>query len=154
MALRLSTGAVNLLADTKGLKGVFNGGCIDIYSGGQPASADAAETGTKLMRITIGSSTAGSDGVTFGTAGTGYMPKSASVWSGTVGVAGVAGWFRLYGSAGTSHTAGVTLGADSTAYRCDGNVGVSGSDLVLANTTLTAGATVTIDQFTLQVPQS
>lgn len=154
MALRISTGAVNQLAGTMGLKSLFNGGVLDIYSGSQPTSAEAAETGSKLLRVTVNSSTSGTAGLTFGTAGTGYLPKSSDVWSGTCSLAGVAGWFRLYGSAGTANTAGVTLGADGTAFRMDGNVGVSGSDLVLSNTTLTLGATLTIDQFTLQVPEA
>jgi hypothetical protein len=36
----------------------------------------------------------------------------------------------------------------------DGNVGVSGSDLVLSNTSQTVGATLTIDQATFTEPAS
>jgi hypothetical protein len=144
MALRLSTGAMTALAGTRGLKDVFDGGVLDIYTGGQPAGADYAETGSKLVRITVASGTAG---LTFGTAATGFLPKSADVWSGAVVLAGVAGYFRLYGTAGTS-------GSSASERRIDGNVGVTGSDLVLSNTSLTLGATVTIDTFTLGVPTS
>jgi len=150
MALRLSTGCRTALAGTNSLKTIFQGGLLDIYSGGQPASADYAETGTKLVRVTIGSVVWGTNatmGLTFGTASAGQLPKSASVWSGTVGVAGVAGYFRLYGTGGTA-------GTSVSENRIDGNVGVSGSDLVLANTSLVAGATLTIDTFTLEVPAS
>lgn len=143
MALKLSTGARTALANNEGLKTIFSGGYIDIYSGGQPSSPDYAETGTKLLRIGIG----GTGGVQFGTAASGEIPKSAETWSGTVTVAGVGGWFRLYGTGGTS-------GSSTSEKRIDGNVGVSGSDLVLANTTFALNATVTIDTFTLQVPQS
>jgi hypothetical protein len=147
MALRLSTGARNGLASTKGLKDIFNGGVLDIYTGSQPADSDYAETGSKLVRITIGSGTGGTAGVTFGTAAAGQIPKSADVWSGLITVAGVAGYFRLYGTGGTS-------GSSATQERIDGNVGLSGSDLVLANSTLALNATLTVDTFTLVIPAS
>lgn len=150
MALRLSTGARTALAGTSSLKAIFQGGLLEIYSGGQPASADYAETGSKLVRITLGSgtwATSGTAGLTFGTASAGQLPKSADVWSGAVSLAGVAGYFRLYGTGGTS-------GTSVSENRIDGNVGVSGSDLVLANTSLVSGATLTIDTFSLEVPAS
>jgi hypothetical protein len=144
MALRLSSGCRTELAGTSGLKSLFDAGFISIFTGGQPANADTTETGVRLATITSSSGTAG---IAFGTAGTGALPKAASVWSGTIGVTGVAGWFRLYGTAGTASgtngTANVTI---------DGNVGVSGSDLVLSHSSLVAGATLTIDTFTLEVP--
>ena len=147
MALRLSSGARLALANTEGLKSIFNGGLIDIYTGGQPASADYAETGTKLVRISLISGTSSTSGLIFGTAAANALPKSAAVWSGLIAVAGVAGYFRLYATAGTSGTSG-------TDRRIDGNVGLSGSDLVVANSSLALGATLTIDTFTLTVPAS
>lgn len=147
MALRLSTGTKTALAGTRGLKDIFNGGKINIYTGGQPTSADYAETGTLLVTITVGSGAVATAGLTFGTAASGLLPKSADTWSGLIAVAGVAGYFRLYGTAGTT-------GTSASERRLDGNVGVSGSDLVLSNTTLAAGATVTLDTFTLEVPAS
>jgi hypothetical protein len=147
MAFRLSSGARTGLAGTRGLKDMFNGGYIDIYSGGQPASADYAETGVKLVRITLSSGLVATAGLTFGTAGTGSLPKSADVWSGIVEVAGVAGYFRLYGTGGTS-------GSSATERRIDGNVGVSGADMTMSPTTLTLARTHTVDEFTLTVPVS
>lgn len=144
MALRLSTGVRDGLAGTAGLKGMFDGGFIRIYTGGQPSSADDAETGTELVEI---STTAGTVGVSFGTVGSGNLPKSAAIWSGIAIVAGVGGWFRLYDS-------NKATGSNGTARRIDGNVGVSGSDLVLGNSSISLGATVTIDTFTLQVPSA
>lgn len=144
MALKFSTGARTALCGTQGMKGIFNGGVLDIYSGGQPSSPDYTETGTKLLRVTVSSGTAG---ITFGTAAVGTLPKSADVWSGVIEVAGVAGYFRLYGTGGTS-------GSSASEVRMDGNAGVSGADLVLSNSTLTLGATLTIDEFSLTVPIS
>jgi hypothetical protein len=145
MALRLSTGVRTGLASTQGLKEILDGGILEIYTGGQPTSADYAETGTKLVRITVGSGDVTTAGLTFGTAAAGVLPKSADVWSGLILAAGVGGWFRLYGTAGTT-------GSSASEKRIDGNVGVSGSDLVLSNSSLTKDATVTIDSFSLTVP--
>lgn len=147
MALRLSTGLRTGMAGALGLKTMLNGGYIDVYSGGQPTTADLAETGVKLGRITLSSGTSATSGLTFGTVGDGLLPKSADVWSGVMSVSGVAGYFRLYGTASTS-------GSSGTAQRLDGNVGISGSDMVLANTSLVAGATLTIDTFSLEVPSA
>ena len=155
MALKLSTGARTGLAGTRGLKQLFDGGFLHIYSGGQPVNADVAETGSLLARIAIGSYAGGNGtgGVTFGTSADGVLPKSADVWSGTIGVGGVAGYFRLFGTGGTTGVMG-TAGTSGTGVRIDGNVGLSGADLVLANSTLALGATLTIDTFNLTVPAS
>ena len=155
MALKLSNGARTQLAGTMGLKDLFNGGFLHIYSGGQPTTPDVAETGSLLVRIAVDSYTGanGTGGITFGTAADGVLPKSASVWSGTIGVGGVAGYFRLLGTGGTTGVMGTT-GTAGTGVRIDGNVGLSGADLVLANSTLALGATLTVDTFSLTVPVS
>jgi hypothetical protein len=61
MPLRYSSGAVDFFQENGGQKEAFHDGIIDIYSGSQPASADAAKTGTHLARITLagGAFTAG-----------------------------------------------------------------------------------------------
>lgn len=48
MTVRLSTGARNGLIQGLGFSGMFNRGYIKVFSGAQPATADAAETGTLL----------------------------------------------------------------------------------------------------------
>lgn len=55
MALRYSTGARNFLAADGSFKDMFQNGKIEIYSGAQPTSADAAVTGTLLCTITAAS---------------------------------------------------------------------------------------------------
>jgi hypothetical protein len=147
MALRLSTQARTELAGTGGLKTLFDGGWINIYTGSQPTGADYTESGSLLVTISTTSGTASTCGVQFGTAASGILPKASTTWSGAVAAAGVAGWFRLYD---VNHT----TGTNGTAIRMDGNVGVSGSDLVLSNTSLTLNATLTIDTFSLEVPAS
>lgn len=52
MALRYSDGARNFLAADGSLKDMFQNGKIEIYTGAQPATANAAVTGTLLCTIT------------------------------------------------------------------------------------------------------
>lgn len=139
MAIRLSTGARNALVGTdgQGFGELFNNGVLDIFTGAQPVSADYVETGTKLVRISSTSGTAAEDGLKFGTAGAGAMGIGTPVWSGINIAAGVAGWFRFYGSGGTA-------GSSNTAIRFDGAVGISGSDLDLTHTSLALDAVTTI----------
>lgn len=147
MAIRLSTGTRNALVGTdgQGFGELFNNGVLDIYTGSQPVGANYVETGTKLVRISSTSGTAAEDGLKFGTTGDGTLTIGTPAWTGTVLVSGVAGWFRFYGSGGVTGTSG-------TAIRFDGAVGISGSDLDLTHTSLTAGATLTIKTATITQP--
>lgn len=52
MALRISTGLRDFLNSGGSFKQAFSGGRMEIYTGTQPTSADAAATGTPLMTIT------------------------------------------------------------------------------------------------------
>lgn len=54
MAFKFSTGARNGVANSMGLAAMFNRGWMGIYSGAQPASADAATTGTLLGVVSSG----------------------------------------------------------------------------------------------------
>lgn len=84
MTLRLSTAARNMQVGPLGLQGAFAKFVVDVYSGAQPASGDAAATGTKLgtyslasgavteetlaaQTITVSGSSGSIDGVTVGT---------------------------------------------------------------------------------------
>ena len=55
MTMRLSTGMCNWLAQHGSVKQAFENGEIKIYTGSQPATADAAATGTLLCTVTTGS---------------------------------------------------------------------------------------------------
>jgi hypothetical protein len=156
MAYRLSSGIRTALLSaggvgtggTGGLMTLLDGGCMDIFTGSQPASADYVETGTKLARISSTSGTifAGcTNGLRFGTAAAGVIPLTTPAWTGLVLTTGVAGWFRFYGTTGTS-------GTSATTWRMDGNIGVSGADLNLSHTNLTADSTLTIKTFSITQP--
>jgi hypothetical protein len=166
MALKLSTGVRNAIlngtggyASTGGFKQLFEDGVLDIYSGVGPANADAVETGSLLVRITVASGACGSGGtgggtsgtgvgstgLNFGTAANGSLSKNADVWSG-VGLAnGEAGWWRFYDTR-------VCQGANGTAVRMDGVCGVSGADLNMSDLTVALSATITIDSFSITLP--
>ncbi len=75
MTVRLSTGLANNLVGAIGLAASFAGGVIDIYTGAQPATADAAVTGTLLGRVSVASAT--------------YAAETPA--SGTITLAGAAG---------------------------------------------------------------
>jgi hypothetical protein len=153
MALRLSTGLRNALVGTggQGFGEIMNGGWIDIYTGSQPLHADYVETGTKLARISSTSGTALADGLKFGSAAAGVLPIGTPAWSGVILATGVAGWFRFYASAGTA--IGGYAGTSGTAIRFDGAIGISGSELDLTHTSLTVGATITLNEANVTQPE-
>ena len=145
MAIRLSTGLRTGLCGTFGIKDALDGGVLDIFTGSQPASADYVETGTKLVRISSTSGTGLNDGLRFGTAAAGTLPRTTPAWSGIVTVAGVAGWFRFYGTGGTS-------GSSANEKRFDGAVGVAGADLNLSYTNLVVDSVLTIPTANIAEP--
>ena len=99
MAVNTSTGFCAALLGTKSFESIFDGGCIEVRSGVQPASADMAPTGVLLARISRGGAvwTPGSsaNGLRFARNQQLVTSRDPDVW-GLYGVAnGVAGWARL-----------------------------------------------------------
>ena len=156
MTVKLSTLCANYLLgvstgthDEKSFRLLFAGGFLDIYSGSRPANADTAESGTILVaiRASAGSSTGGRTGLNWAAdAASGVLAKaSAQTWNGEAKNSGTATWFRFY-------TSGYTTGANGICF--DGDIATSGADLNMSNTTITDGATTTIDTFTVTLPLS
>ena len=86
-------------------------------------------------------------GVNFDTAAAkGVLSKAPDqVWSGVNSNTGTPTWYR--------HVTSADDGTESTtAYRIQGTVGVAGEDLNLSSNTLTAGATQTIDYYSIAWP--
>lgn len=155
-ALRLSTGMRDKMLGagegTAGIKTILDGGYLDIFTGSQPVSADAVETGTKLVRISSTSGTNYStDGLRFGTSSAGIIGLTVLAWSGKIIVAGVAGWFRFYGTGATSGVAG-SAGTNGTIARMDGVCGISGAELNLTHTNLSLDSTLTITAANINQP--
>lgn len=67
MTMRLSTGLRNFIAKQGGLGDALNGGLIEIYTGAQPASPDAAPTGTLLCTISAAGAAVTSEVLATGT---------------------------------------------------------------------------------------
>ena len=151
MTVRLSTKLRDNLAGTTGFAATFANGIIEIRTGAQPVSADAAATGTLLGTVTLnsGAFTPGSptNGLTFAAAENGAVSKSG-VWSFSGIAAGTAGWFRLKGNALDNDALSTTL------PRLDGSIAVSGADMNLSNLTISVAAPNTIDSFTWTQPKS
>jgi len=151
MALRVSTGLRNAMMATGSLQDTMVNGVLCIYSGTQPTTADDAESGTLLCKITVSSGTfaagTATNGINMATAATsGTLPKSTSeVWSGVNVATGTAGYYRYYDNT-------YTTGASTTANRIDGAIATSGAQLNMSSTSLTSGATLTLDSFTLTLP--
>jgi hypothetical protein len=156
---RLSTGFVNALNILGSVKSVMANGVIHLYSGTQPATADAAETGTLLMIYTQNSAAfvSGSpgNGLNMDASVDGVLSKKVSeVWSGNgLPAAGAipgipAGWYRWYANT-------VVTGDSTTAIRLDGAVGTSSSyELQMTNTSIVNGGPSIISNFTFTIPKA
>lgn len=150
MAERLSTGFVNAKNVTGSTKSIMDGGTIHIYSGSQPATADAAETGTLLMKLTKDGAThtpgSATNGIVLGTSTDGVLSKNGDTVSGVglaaAGTGTTAGWFRWYDK-------DVTTGASTTAIRIDGSVGNSTSyEMYMSNPVIVEGFPATVNTAT------
>lgn len=132
MAEKISSGMQNRQADS--LVDDFDGGTLEIRTGAQPADANAADSGTLLVTITLPTPA-------FGAASSGAAAK-AGTWSGTAGATGTAAHFRMKNS--------------GNSRRVDGAVTATGGggELELDSTSITSGQTVTITSFTVTQPAS
>jgi hypothetical protein len=76
----------------------------------------------------------------------GVISKNTDVWSGVAVATGTGGWFRIseYGDTPTN--------ISTTVARIDGSVAQTGGDLNLSSTSITLGATVTLDTVAFTEP--
>ena len=101
---------------------------IKIYSGTQPVNANTAISGqTLLVSLNVSG--------TFGTDSSGTITMS-SVTSATAVATGTASFFRITKS-------------DGTTVVMDGSVGTSSADMILDNTSIATGQTVSITSGTI-----
>lgn len=136
---------------------IFRNGVMQIYTGGQPTTADGVELGTRLVEIingggAYGTFTSGSPayGLNFGAAAAGILGKNAGeAWSGQADSTGTAGYFRFYPNDRDGN-----MGADAgeVKIRFDGSVSTSGAQLNMSNTSITSGGTTTIDTVAVTIP--
>lgn len=147
MAIRYSTKLFNVMLGA--VDTALTNGVINLYTGSQPSSPDAAPTGTLIGTVTInaGAFTPGSstNGLNFAAAVLNVMGKeSAEVWRFVAVAAGTIGWGRFVGNAADS-------GAVSTSLpRLDFTVGITSGDARTGKTTYAVGEYGTIDSFNLE----
>jgi hypothetical protein len=152
MSVSFSTGLRNMMLKDTAFKEAFSKGIIYIYSGPQPANADAAVQGTLLGKITVGAGAfsfgSATNGLTFDDPVAGVISKAAAEAWQMVGLAnGTAGWFRLMGNASDA------LGSSTTLARMDGSVATgAGGDLNLSSANIVTSAPTTVDVFQFTLP--
>ena len=142
---KFSTGLRNGMLSGLSLKAALDGGSLRLFSGPVPATADAAETGTVLMSLTVGGN--GTTGLTFGSAADGVISKSeAEVWAtSAVDTSGTISYFRFVSSTDSG-------GDSTTEARIQGTAGIVGTDLVLTSAEVTAGQPWTLNYFNVALP--
>lgn len=149
MAVRISTGLRNGLMSSNSFKGLFEAGSgffLDIYTGSQPASADDAPIGTKL--VTISNASAGTTLEFEASASNGAISKSSSqTWSGSAIGGGTAGWFRLRRHDDTNVASGSFV-------RYDGACATSGAQMSLGSLTISVSAPITVSSAIFTMPSS
>ncbi|MBE9570761.1 MAG: hypothetical protein IMF11_09040 [Proteobacteria bacterium] len=130
----------------------FRNFTMKIFTGSQPTSADDAEPGAELIQITESSGAfvpgAADNGINFGQVASCILhAASGEVHSGKAGATGTAGWFRIYDN-------DLTTGASVVKPRLDGAIATSGSQMNMANTSITSGGTTTIDDIDIPMAES
>jgi len=157
MAERASTGFVNAVNTVGCVKDIMANGVIGIYSGTQPATADATENGSLLMLLTLESGAfeggTATNGLNMDVSTAGVLAKAvAEIWSG-VGLAAAgegttSTWFRWYDN-------DYVTGASSVAVRYDGSIGTTTSyEMRMANTTIVEDNPTVVNTFNYRNPMS
>lgn len=111
---------------------IGNAAILRIYSGTQPANADAAITGTLLAELNCASPFAGA------ASSEGVVTASAITQDSSANATGTATHFRLFQSNGTT----VVM---------DGAVSTSGAELNLVSTSITATEPVQVSSFVVTI---
>lgn len=111
-------------------------GTVEIYDGAQPADVSVAVSGQTLLATLTLSATAFAGAVD----NTGSAQATAAAITGeNAAVAGTATWFRVKSGAGTAIL--------------DGDVGTSGTDMVLSNNVFQTNDTVDITSWTITLSE-
>lgn len=145
MAMMISTGLAKGLLDTGSLRDLLTGMVLRIYGGTVPASANASiGAATLLSEITVDGA---GDTLSFEDEAVGNVieKSSSETWEGENVATGVATFCRLELDSDDGTTS-------SVAVRIQGDVGTAGRFLNLSSTSLTVGATQTVDSLAIAMP--
>lgn len=101
---------------------------LRVYTGSAPANCAAAATGTLLVDIALPAD--------WMNAASAASKTKLGTWTGTAAATGTAGYFRIVDNAGTT-------------CHIQGTAGMSGTDLILDNSSIATAQSVTVNTFTL-----
>jgi hypothetical protein len=129
MAIKFDTATRNAEMDAVTAR-VGTSGLLRVYNGTRPANPGTAiTTQTMLVELTC-------NATAFAPAASGGVLTANAISNGTAAATGTASWFRLFQSNGTTAIV-------------DGDVGTSGSDLNLNNTSIATSQTVSVTSFAI-----
>lgn len=145
MGMKISTGLAKAMLDTGSLATNLTGMKLKIYSGTEPATADAS-LGAAVLLVTI-SDAGGAGALSFEAAAVGNVIEklSTQTWQGTNAASGTASFCRLELTSDTG-------ASSSTEVRVQGDVGVAGRFLNLSSVSLTAAAVQVVDFLSITMP--
>lgn len=150
--LQVSTGFKTSILGPYSFEAIFNGGCIEIYSGGRPDRADDPAVGTLLGRFTRngGLWTPGNttNGLQWVRSGPSVFKPFEDIWAVNPAATGVATWFRIVTASPGDNVYSVT------APRIDGDISSAPlvAEMRLLNPVLTIGTVTTLDHFLYTIP--
>ena len=130
-ALNALTAALNVLN--------AHNGVIKIFTGGEPATCETADSGTLLS--TLGLSATAFQASVDNSDGTAKATANAVTSDTNAAASGTAGYFRAYSYNGTTYTCII-----------QGTVGTATADMILNTTSIVAASTVAITSWTIQMP--
>ena len=146
MATRISTGLANYMLGVGSLKQAMQGGVLRVYSGSEPAAADANVPGSAVLLAEF-TADGGGGGISLQpTAAGAIISKSQDEsWRSIARATGIASWFRwtLPDDAG---------GSSGTSIRLQGSVNVSGAELNFSSLSFAQGAVQKVDYFAVALP--
>ena len=134
----------NMLSGTTAIETAFDTtGVLEFRDGTQPTSANDAPVGSVIASITLPASA-------FAAISNGVLSKDTAAWEDlSADATGTPTWFRLKtgGDLGTTNTTDIRLDGDIT------TVAVGTGDLQMSSTSVTITDKITVDTFTITVPE-
>lgn len=152
MTINCSTGFRTGILGPQSFNDLLGGGVVQIYTGPQPANADAPVQGTLLGIVSVNAQpwTPGNPaaGITYSVSGIAAVPAYNEPLAFIAQASGVAGWFRIVGNAFDSGQASLL------SPRIDGSIGNGSapSDMVWSTTNIVIGRSYPLNTLMFVLP--
>lgn len=150
--LQVSTGFKARILGPSSFESIFNGGCIEVRTGGRPSTADEPAGGILLGRFTRNggawSTSNTANGLTWQRIGALILKPEDQVWAINPIATSQATWFRIVGPLTDANQLSTTL------PRIDGDISPipQAAEMRLVNPILQVGIQRTLDQFVYTLP--